>query len=325
MFEHPNFREYRFLDIPTNRDLYLIDVKDMGAFERDWLQLYAGGPYDPQWLVSYVAVRARFEEVLELSWYPNVSSRFHEVRVTLPKSAFVRCIGQNRHDGNPSIFVDSEWLKELYQRSNSIFALIDAIGVEAALRSGKLSRPGLLALRDRIDGIAARWPKVSFVSFGDNLLLKTHWWPGNIELQQRYDYEPEAIIDVIGEIDYAYRDVLGLATYAVLAQGANEYYQDPLLHISESKNHVSLNSLGLPFVQLLAIDSAARKAIRAGDHGPFDLYIDSDCLHSLDLEFGFKRGELPTGKYKTKMASGQSQYYAVSLAKIQASRRTREV
>ncbi len=324
MFSHQNFRHYGFSEVPANRDLVLIDVKDMAEFEREWLELYAGGEYDPKYLVSYVAVRARFDEVLELSWYPNVNTRFHEVRVTLPKAAFVACIGQFRHDGNPSIFVQSEWLRELYLRANSIFALIDAIGVEAAIRSGRVTRSRLLVLRDRIDEIAAQWPKVSFVSFGDSLLLKTHWWPGNVELQQQYDYEPETIIDICAEIDGAYRNALELGTYAVLVQGANEYYQDPLLHILRSNNHVSLNSLGLPFAQLLAIDAAARKAIRAGDHHPFDLYIDSDCLHSLDLEFGFKREELAKGVYETKMASGEGQYYAVSLAKIQSSRRKRE-
>jgi hypothetical protein len=324
MFSHPNFRHYTFSEVPADRDLYLIDVKDMPEFEREWLELYAGKEYDPKYLVSYAAVRARFDDALELSWYPNVSTRFHEVRVTLPKSAFVHCIGQYRHDGNPSIFVQSEWLKDLYLRANSIFALIDAIGVEAALRSGAVSRARLLALRDRIDKIAAEWPTVSFVSFGDSLLLKKHWWPASVELQQSYDYEPETIVDICAAVDRAYQETLGLRTYAVLVQGANEYYQDPLLHISSSRNHVSLNSLGLPFVQLLAIDAAARKAIRAGEHDPFDLYIDSDCLHSLDLELGFKREDLATGKYTTKMASGTGQYYAVPLPTIQSSRRKTE-
>ena len=94
MFDHPNFKHYAFSEIPPNRDLFLIDVKDMAEFEREWLELYAGKECDPNYLVSYVAVRERFDEVLELSWYPNVNTRFHEVRVTLPKAAFVGCIGQ---------------------------------------------------------------------------------------------------------------------------------------------------------------------------------------------------------------------------------------
>jgi hypothetical protein len=60
--------------------LFLIDVKDMAEFERWWLELYDGREYDPQHLVTYAAVRAQFDEVLELSWYPDVSTRFHERR-----------------------------------------------------------------------------------------------------------------------------------------------------------------------------------------------------------------------------------------------------
>ena len=95
MFDHPNFRDYTFSEVPANRDLFLIDVKDMAEFEWEWLELYAGREYRRKSLVIYAAVRARFDEVLELSWYPNINTRFHEVRVTLPKSAFVRCIGQS--------------------------------------------------------------------------------------------------------------------------------------------------------------------------------------------------------------------------------------
>ena len=39
---------------------------------------------------------------------------------------------------------------------------------------------------------------------------------------------------------------------------------------------------------------------------PFNLYIDSHCLHLLDLGYGFKREELATGSYQTKMATGES-------------------
>lgn len=34
MFGHPNFKHYAFSEVPANRDLYLIDVKDMPEFER---------------------------------------------------------------------------------------------------------------------------------------------------------------------------------------------------------------------------------------------------------------------------------------------------
>lgn len=122
MFEHPDFDHYEFADVPMNRDTFLLDAKDMAACERDWMKVFGGGPYDPTVLVSYVGVRLRAEVSLELSWYPNVNTRFHEVKVSLPKTAFVRCVGCRRRDGKPSIFVHSDWLRELYLRAYSIFA-----------------------------------------------------------------------------------------------------------------------------------------------------------------------------------------------------------
>lgn len=87
MFEHPDFDHYEFADVPMNRDIFLLDAKDMAAYERDWMKVFGGGPYDPTVLVSYVGVRSRAEVSLELSWYPNVNTRFHEVKVSLPKTA----------------------------------------------------------------------------------------------------------------------------------------------------------------------------------------------------------------------------------------------
>jgi hypothetical protein len=321
MFGHPNFHRHNLSEVPLNRDLFLVDAKHMGEYEREWLSLYDGKEYEPTYWVSYVAVRARFTEALELSWYPNINTRFHELKVILPAEAFICCIGQVRHDGNPVIFVRSEWLEELYLRKNSIFALVDAIGIKSVIRSAKLSRSDWIAVRARIDEIASHYPNVAFVSVADSVLLKSHWRPANVDLKQSYDYEPEVILDAIAEVDRAFREALALGTYAVLVQGANEYYDDSLLHISASQNHISLNSIGLPLAQLYEIDSAARRAIKGGQHAPFDLYIDSTFLHSLDLEHGFDREALVTGTYESKMASGPARYYAVSLAKIQQSRR----
>ena len=114
-----------------------------------------------------------------------------------------------------------------------------------------------------------------------------------------------------------------LATYAVLVQGSNEYYQDSLLHISESNNHVSLNSLGLPFVQLKAIGSAARRAIAGGDHRAAALYLDSDFLHSLNFGHSFDRGSLQTGEYQTQMMAGRGTYYVADRDEIRTGLRNR--
>jgi hypothetical protein len=60
-------------------------------------------------------------------------------------------------------------------------------------------------------------------------------------------------------------------------------YDDALLHVSETGNHISLNSLGPPFAQLQSIDQAARSAIRQVTHGPAELYIDSTSFRSIQF------------------------------------------
>ena len=82
-----------------------------------------------------------------------------------------------------------------------------------------------------------------------------------------------------------------------------------LLHISESENHVCLNSLGLPFVQVLSIDEAARKAIREGLHEPSELYMDEQFYNSLSLRFEFDKRSSGKHAYTAKMMSKEGTYY----------------
>ncbi len=109
-------------------------------------------------------------------------------------------------------------------------------------------------------------------------------------------------------IAQAFRDEVGLEIYAAIAQGVNEYEDTALLHTSKEGNHLSLNSLGLPFAQLLAIDGAARSSIREGRHRPAELYLDEQFFHSLRFMYGFEKDRLPQASYRTPLASAQGRY-----------------
>jgi hypothetical protein len=266
--------------------------------------------------ISYAAARRIGEHAIELSWYPNVHTRFHEMRILLPRDQFVCCVGSWQCDEKPRIFVRSAWLSNLHLRSHSAFALIDAIGVKRALESGELTRERLIALRNAIDELAAQHTDISFISLADNLLLKSNWSVGQFDSEVTYTYEPESMIRVIDELRGVYRSVLGLHMYAVLTQGLNAYYEDALLHVSGSGNHISLNSLGLPFAQLLAIEGAARAAIRRNEHPRAELYIDEDFFRSLNFKHRFKRDECLSGYYRGPMMSEDASYYMSSCAEI---------
>lgn len=316
MFDHDKFEHYSFEEIPLDCDLFLMDEKFMSEYEDMMLSCFNGAEYQNVGAISYIGARKVRDNSLELSLYPNVFDRFHEVIISLPKDQFVACIGCWDFSEKPRIFAKSEWIKSIYIRSYSIFALVDADGVKKALEAGDINRDKLIALRDEIDLLSQEYNSILFISFADSLLLKSNWrieYDGRIINQS---YRPEAFIYLANKINEIYNSVLGLSTYAVVAQGSNEFYNDPLHHISEKGNHISLNSLGLPFSQLQSIESAARMAIKDNIHGPAELYMDELYFHSLKFNHGFEKRKQPTNNYQAKMMESTSRYYYMSIKDV---------
>lgn len=314
MFEHEKFDKYAFENVPLNRDIYLMDEKWMSKYEASLLEVFAGNgaDYEPVGYISYACARKIVPEGIELSWHPNINDRFHEVAIWLPKNAYVTCVGSWQCDEKPHVFVKGDWLNHLHLRSYTIFALIDAVGVKAAIRSNVLTRNRLVRLRDRIDDMARRYSDVWFISFADSLRLKGNWTVGHFESSVKYTYRPEIFFKLFAELRALYREELSLEVYASLTQGSNEYYDDDVTHISASGNHISLNSLGLPFAQLIAIDDAARAAIRAGDHTPNDLYMDELFFRSVRFKHSFEKNRQPRHRYASPMSDGDNYYFYAS-------------
>jgi hypothetical protein len=154
MFDDPEFLKYGFQDIPLDRDIYVMGEQWMAEYETAWREVFAGSdrsPYEVGY-ISYAAVRSINTNTIELSWFANVFDRFHEVTVLLPKRAFIICVQSRDYDDKPRLFVKDDWIDQLYLRTYSVFALVDAIGVKSALLGGRLTRNKLLQLRDKIDG-----------------------------------------------------------------------------------------------------------------------------------------------------------------------------
>lgn len=308
-FSHHEFRTYSFENLPLNRDVYLMDESWLLEYEAALVDMFNGKDYQNVGYISFAAARHIGTDSIELSWYPNVFDRFHEVSIHLPREAFVICVDCPRYDEKPHIFVKRSWLSNLHLRPYSAFALVDAIGVKLALTRGQLNGKKLVQLRNRIDEIAGANPGVAFVSFADSLLLKINWSVGQYDSTITYSYDPESLIQLMPQIASAYQTELGMHVYAAITQGVNEYQDTSLLHASKAGNHISLNSLGLPFAQLLSIDEAARKAIRAGSHPPSELYIDEQFYHSLRFKYRFDKHAQPKASYVAPMSSVTRQYY----------------
>jgi len=311
LFKDSDIDKYPFEDIPLDRDCLLMSEIYMKEFDEAlgmMLRREECNPYEVGY-VSPVAVRRINSTSLELSWYPNTFTRFHEVSITLPEDMVKICVGCWKYDIKPYIFVDHEWLEHLHLREYSVFALVDAIGVKNAIKDNALNKEKLIQLRERIDELAEKNSDISFISFADSLILKSNWDVGYSHKGIKCSYSPEKLLHVIKELDCIYQEVLGLQVYAVLTQGSNEYYGEPLLHISKTRNHVCLNSLGAPFSELLAIESAAKQAIKSGAHPPMQLYLDEQFYHSLKFKFDFKKNEKPKNTYTAIMKSYQPSYF----------------
>lgn len=174
-----------------------------------------------------------------------------------------------------------------------------------ALQRGDISLEKLVKLRKAIDNIARDYKNISFISFADTILLKSNW---SLEYQDKnVKYTPEIFFSLAQKIRREYKVHLNLDSYAIFTQGSNEYYESSLLHISKTKNHICLNSLGVPFADLLAIDEAARHNIRNKIHTPKSLYMDEHFYHSLKTDF--KKESLPNQNYKSKMQKECKSYY----------------
>lgn len=311
MFDNYDIEKYSFEEIPHDRDCFLMSEIYMEEFSEALDKMLRGAECNPYEVgyVSPVAVRKINGASIELSWYPNTFTRFHEVSITLPKDVFKAGVGCRVYDIKPYIFVSHNWLEQLHLREYSVFALIDAIGVKKAIENNSLNGKKLICLREKIDELAERHPDISFISFADSLILKSNYKVGYYSKGIKCSYSPENLLHVIKEIDDIYRSVLGLSIYAVLTQGSNEYYGESLLHISKMQNHVCLNSLGVPFAELLAIESAAKKSIKAGIHPPMQVYLDEQYYLSLNFKYGFGKTDKPKNYYSAIMKSHQTSYY----------------
>ncbi|GMQ91590.1 MAG: hypothetical protein BMS9Abin11_0899 [Gammaproteobacteria bacterium] len=269
-----------------------------------------GSPYEVGYF-SHAAVRKLHERSIDLSWYPNTHTRFHEVSISLPRDKFKLCIDCWQYDINSIIFVDDEWLEQLYTKEYSVFALVDAIDAKIAIRNNLLTKDKLLDLRHRIDLLSAQHRDVLFISFADTLILKSNWSVGYFKEGIECSYEPEVFIRIVKKIQEIYREVLNLEIFAVLTQGSNEYYGEPLHSTSDTKNHICLNSLGVPFAELKAIEITASKASKGDNkvHPRAEIYMDEQYYHSLNFKFGFDKNKKPKNSYKAIMKSEEAYYF----------------
>jgi len=310
IFRDDIFEIYKFENIPLERDLFMVDSKLMEKWARSVVKSTGE---ESEVLVGSVSAEKIHANSVELRLFVNVFSRYHAVSMHLPRDKFVACVGAIMADEVTHLFVDGDWLDNLYRRAYAVFGMVDAIHAKEAMRAGKLERAKLQSLRNGLDLLAAKYPEIAFISFADSVLLKSIWSTSYVRDGFPQTYRPELMIEVFDAIKKLYQTELGLDAYGIFAQGVNEFYEDELLHVSGPKNHVGLNSVGAPFAQILEIEAAVKRAIKKGDHPAVDLYLDEHFFASLKMtDYKFKE-KVAIASYNSKvMESGGEYRYILS-------------
>lgn len=339
MFDHEIFEVFNFQNIPTDRECFLMDERYMSAYQENVLRVYVGGDNKAVGLINRVVCNSIREDSLELSWYVNTFDRFHSIPVILPKDKLVVCVECYEMGERPHFFVKRDWLEDLLMQTHSVFCMVDAIDFKKLMENGNLSKESLAVLRDKIDELGKEYPQIVFISFADSILLKSNWTVGyhakwlksawlrrgwrwlrtmrHHSKRMKSAYNPEIFIEIVSKLADIYRSVLGLDIYAVLTQGGNGYYGNALLHMSNAGNHISLNSLGIPFADLQFIEFAAKRAIKQGKHGRAQLYMDRGFYISLKFKDQFKYNKQQCYAYESKMKSVSNVYYPNDIKTIE--------
>jgi hypothetical protein len=269
-------RLYSFEEIPLGRDVFIIGADDLENLRREWSRYLAEPdgttPAHPNGFLNWRwgALEARGTLSCDVNVCITMSTRFHGAIQKLPSAKIVACVRFVDYEKRPYLVVSQDWFEDIERTMFSLYALVDVIGMKALLdRQGRVEREQALALRDGIDALAARNPDHAFLSFADNVLIKTNW----SAQQERYDttYRPEEFLRLVSKVREVFRSALQLDAYGVVTQGSNQLVDDALLRVSGEHNHVFLGSLGTPFADLFDIDAAVRAAIRAKTHPACEL------------------------------------------------------
>ncbi len=311
-------------DVPLHRDCFLIGSDQFEDLNRIWKDFFAsgGGTEHPNNFlrVRWCALNGIGPDSCEVNICVTQMSRYHGAVKTLPRSKFIVGVYFWNCEKRRYLVVDQQWFDQIEQEPFSLYALIDVIGMKKLLdQHGRVDELRLTAIREGIDALAARNPDHAFLTFADNVLVKTLWRAA--EPQYAATYKPEQFLGITEEIDAIFASALGLHTYVVATQGANYSEETSLLRISPGQNHVFFGSLATPFVEIFEIDNAIRAALQRGNHGPKELYLSESLFLTLQYKHYQDKDDLRRNlfPFKSKInLEGGGNYLAIDREELRS-------
>jgi hypothetical protein len=276
-------RIYNFEQLPTNRDLFIIGEDEFNNNIDYWKKyLDKRGLQHPNNFQTYrfASITHNSDKLIDLFLEINIHTRFHGIHKKLPKTKFRFCIEFWSWGERPYLIVDQKWLNAFLNDTYSIYALIDFIGVRSIIEEhGIIPKKYIKKLKKNLHVLSVKHSNYLFVTFADNLIIKTNW-SGEKE-KYNNSYKPELFLKLIENVFSIIKSSINLDSYAVISQGANFIEEDLSNNSINTNNYFFFDSISTPFIELFEIDDNVRKSIKKKIISAKTLYLSESFLLSL--------------------------------------------
>ena len=288
-----NFNQYfTFYDLPQlqlKKDYFLNSDLKSKEIEIEWLKYINHEDYKhPNSISEYFPfdiLRISNDELF-IRILMQRNDRWHTIKISLPISIFRVAYLAHTSETRAQIVVKEEWFKKLKEYSYSVYCIIDFIDMKKILsKLGSISAEQLNRIKYIVDVFATANPDYIFMSFADNILIKTNWkmdYKGNTTI-----YNPEKLLRLIQKLRREIKLELGIDSYSIVSQGAN-YVDENFVNLEPIvKNHFFLPSLSTSFIEIFEIDNDIRNKIKSQELKRSEVYLENSFYQSTNRKFDF--------------------------------------
>lgn len=277
---------YEFTKCPNETDLFIIGDNDFKQIVPYWKKYLSElESIHPNNYIEYRYGTCKHidEENIDVFLEITISERFHGINKTLHKDDYIFCFQCKYWDERTYIVVSQEWFDSIKNDNYSCYGMIDIIGIRKMLKDkGKIPKTIIDDYCKKVNEFASKNKDFLFISFTDNLFIKTNWTSFGIDYNKTYN--PEKIILLIEELMNIIKDTFGLNSYAILTQGLHLIENDEKLFRNEQENHFFVGSISTPFVEMFDIENKIFK-IKENDKSILkSLYLSKSFFLSLNFK-----------------------------------------
>ncbi len=277
---------FQYEEVPTERDLFILGAEDFKDNISRWLG-YLNDNYEehPNAYINYILGSCKRTATGQLDSYTglNIFDRFHGVCKKIRKEDFEFCFQYFNVGERPFIVVKQEWVDSLKNDTYSIYCMIDISGIKKYLEKNRVINADIINhYRIGLNKIAETNPDFTFITFTDNIFIKSDWKSTHEEYKRQYN--PERLLLVIKDISKIIQETYGLESYAIVTQGVQLFQNNDSYNRELPSNHLFIGSIATPFIEIFDIERTIKKLRKNNSIVLKNLYLSTTLLFSLKIK-----------------------------------------